>query len=155
MFEIHPSFTVQLQTGLILVKPFSESCNSWTSILFFTLLVYIFKYIYIYSRSSIRDYSSRYIKYVLTGWGVLQVSLTKLSFIVYMVRRFFFIIIELFSSTGRRSVVSNLKSSSKCAISSGVGQNCIFEYVIILSWFMSFVIYINILPSDVLCKIAI
>lgn len=79
----------------------------------------------------------------------------KIKFYCVHGKALFFIIIELFSSTGRRSVVSNLKSSSKCAISPGVGQNCIFEYVIILSWFMSFVFYINILPSDVLCKIAI
>ena len=28
LFEIPPSFTVQLQIGFILVKPFSEPCNS-------------------------------------------------------------------------------------------------------------------------------
>ena len=76
----------------------------------------------------------------------LQVFLTKLSFIMYVVRCLF--IIEWFSSSGRLPVVSNLKSSFECAISSGVGQNCIFKYVTILSWYMYFVFYINILPKD-------
>ena len=80
----------------------------------------------------------------------LQVFFTKLSFIMYMVRCLF--IIEWFSSSGRLPIVSNLKSSFECAISSGVGQNCIFKYVIILSWYMYFVFYINILPNDVLRK---
>ena len=38
MFKIPPSFTVQLQIGFILVKPFSEPCNSWSSILFLLIL---------------------------------------------------------------------------------------------------------------------
>ena len=50
----------------------------------------------------------------------------------YCVHVKIYLIIESFSCSGRLSVLSNIKSSSKSAINSGVRRNSIFEYVILI-----------------------
>ena len=86
-----------------------------------------------------------YFRCLLTGYSILLVLFTKLSFILFMVRCFFLLIHFLLVED------YELPKSTSHFLSVPLNLECIR----IPSRFISFFFYFNCLPDDVLCKIAI
>ena len=91
------------------------------------------------------DYSSWYFKCLLTGQSMVLIFFTKLTFRLFMIRRFFwliyFLVVEDYELPEIASHVLTVPLTLEC--------------IRILSWSISLFFYFNRLPDDVLCKIAI
>ena len=91
------------------------------------------------------DYSSWCFKRLLTGQSMVLIFFTKLTFRLFMIRRFFwliyFLVVEDYELPEIASHVLSVQLTLEC--------------IRILSWSISLFFYFNCLPDDVLCKIAI